>query len=232
MMLRRLGRTLLFVRIAIGAPLALVLFCGTIGLLLWEPGTAFIVLPLSALCLLTMPFVRIDVTPWLAAPPLAAVTLWAGSAPGYYVLPLVGASFCAVLFGLVMLVRFGPLRRRKPPTREARRPWIVSLVAGLVVVFVSAGTMPLELRFRLSEAAMVEAARDLLAGRRDPAEIERIGLWKVDDVETIPGGIRFLVEGAGLFDQTGFLYVTNGLPPPDAKYYESGWYTWSTDFEL
>ena len=35
-----------------------------------------------------------------------------------------------------------------------------------------------------------------------------------------------------LFNQHGFLYVTNGLPPPDAKYHGSGWYTWSTDFEL
>jgi hypothetical protein len=220
------------VRTAIGVPVALVLFCGTTALLLWEPGTAFVVLPVIALCLVTVPFFRIDVTPWIAAPPLAAVTLWAGSAPGYYVLPLFGAAVCAALFGLVMLIRFGPLRRRRPPPREARRTWLVSLVAGLVVAFVSAGMMPLELRFRLSEATMVRTARDLLAGRRDPTELERIGLWKVDDVEIIPGGVRFLVEGAGLFDQSGFLYVTNGLPPPEARYYRSGWYTWSTDFEL
>lgn len=219
-------------RIAIGAPLALVLFCGTITLLLWEPETAFVVLALIALCLLTVPFLRIDLTPWVTAPSLAAVTLWAGSAPGYYVLPLLGAAFCAAVLGFVMLVRFGPLQRRRPLTREAKRTWLVSLVAGLVVAFVSAGAMPLELRFRLSEGAMAKAAQDLLAGRRDPAEIERIGFWKVDDVEMVAGGVRFLVEGAGLFDQTGFVYVTNGLPPPDAKYYGSGWYTWSTNFEL
>jgi hypothetical protein len=220
------------VRIAVGAPLALVLFGGTIALLLWEPDAAFILLPAIALCIVVVPFFRIDWTPWLAAPPLAAVAVWSGSAPGYYVLPLTGAAFCALLLGFVMLLRFSLLQRRTPPTREARRAWIVSLVAGLVVAFLSAAAMPMELRFRLSESAMTEAARELIEGRRNPSAVDRIGLWKVEDIEVFPGGVRFLVEGAGLFSQFGFIYVTNGLPPPDARYYRDGWYTWDTNFEL
>jgi hypothetical protein len=211
---------------------SLLLFSGTLALVLWAPDAAFLVLAIVLLGLLILPFVRIDLTPWLLAPPLAAVTLWSGSAPGYYVLPLAGATLVAALLGVVMIVRFSLLQRRRPPTSEAKRAWLTSLALGIAIVFVSLGTMPLELRFRLSEDAMVQLARDVLDERRDPAGIEWVGLWKVKDVERIPGGVRFLVEGAGLFNQHGFLYVTNGLPPPDAKYYDSGWYTWSTDFEL
>lgn len=209
---------------------SLLLFSGTLALVLWWPDAAFLVLPIVLLCLVVVPFVRIDLAPWLVAPPLAAVTLWAASAPGYYVLPLAGATLLAALLGVVMLVRFN--LRRRPPTREAKRAWLACVVLGIVMAFVSAGAMPLELRFRLSEGAMVRLARDVLDGRRNPAGVEWVGLWKVKDVERIPGGVRFLVDGAGLFDQHGFLYVTNGLPPPDARYYGSGWYTWSLDVEL
>jgi hypothetical protein len=211
---------------------SLVLFSVTLALVLWVPDAAFLVLAILLLGLVVLPFVRIDLIPWLLAPPLAGVTTWSGSAPGYYVLPLAGAVLVGVLLGVVMLVRFSLLQRRRPPTPEAKRAWLTTLALGIVIVFVSLGTMPLELRFRLSENAMAQLARDVLEGRRDPAGIEWVGLWKVKDVERIPGGVRFLVEGAGLFDEHGFLYVTNGLPPRNATYYDGGWYTWSTDFEL
>jgi hypothetical protein len=220
------------VRVALRVVGPLLLFFGTLALVLPFPDAAFLVLALLLPCILILPFVRLDLTPWLAAPPLAALGLWAGSAPGYYVLPLVGATILALLLGVVMLVRFGPLQRRRPPTKEAKRAWVTALVLGILIAFVSGGRMPLELRFRLSEDEMRHLARDVLDGRRDPAGIEWVGLWKVKDVERFPGGVRFLVDGAGLFDQHGFLYVTNGLPPPDARYYGSGWFTWSTDFEL
>jgi hypothetical protein len=79
---------------------------------------------------------------------------------------------------------------------------------------------------------MTRTAREVVAGTRDPETIDRIGLWNVHEVKRLPGGMRFLVEGAGFFDSRGFLYPTDGRPPPDASYYDAGWYTWTSDFEL
>ena len=210
----------------------LVLTAVTLALLLYEPWAVLGIVPVLVLCMLVVPFVRIDVLPWLVVPPLAALTLWAFSVPGAYVVAAAGAILCAALFAIVLLVRLVVLPTRKPITTAARRTWIGSLVVGIVVAIVAAATMPLELRFRLSEDAMTRTARDVLAGERDPAAIERIGLWKVRRAERLPGGVLFLIEGAGLFDSHGFLYSTDGLPPAGARYYGSGWYLVTEDFEL
>jgi hypothetical protein len=210
----------------------LVSFGGTIALLLYDPDAALVVLAAVALCLVIVPFVRIDLMPWLVTPPLAALTLWSLSAPGGYVLAIAGVALCAVLYGIVLLVRLTALRSRMPLTTVARRAWRASVVVGVVAAVVAVTTIPLELRFRLSEDAMTRTAREVLAGKRDPAAIARIGLWNVRRAERLPGGMLFLVEDAGFFDSHGFLYPTDGLPPPGARYYGGGWYLVTEDFEL
>jgi hypothetical protein len=84
------------------------------------------------------------------------------------------------------LVRLVVLPSRKPVTTATRRTWIGSIVVGIVVAFVAARTMPLELPFRLSEHAMTHTAHEVIAGERDPETIERIGLWKVWRAERLP----------------------------------------------
>ena len=210
----------------------LALIAVTLAALLYEPWAALVVVPVLALCILIVPFIRIDLLPWLVVPPLAALTLWAFSAPGGYLIAAAGAVICAAMFAIVLLVRLTVLSSRKPLTTATRRMWIGSVLAGIVVAFVAAGGMALEVRFRLSEDEMTRVARAVIQGERDPEAIERIGLWNVRGAKRLPGGMLFLVEGAGLFDSHGFLYSTDGLPPPGARYYGGGWYLVTEDFEL
>jgi hypothetical protein len=219
------------VRVAALGLWSLLSFAGTLALLLYEPDAAFAIIPAILVLTIVTPFVRLDATPWTVTPPLAALALWSGSAPGFYVHGLFGASLCAAVYGVVMLVRFSALSRRRPVAAPARRAWLTSLVLGLVVAFVTGGAMPLELRFRLSEDAMTRTAREVIAGERDPATIERIGLWNVSRAERLPGGMRFDVEGAGILSPEGFLFPVDGLPPPEARYYRSGWYLWTSQVD-
>jgi hypothetical protein len=105
-----------------------------------------------------------------------------------------------------------------------------------VLLVIAARTeAPLAVRFALSEDAMNDAARAVLAGERNPATIDRIGLWHVRDVRRVRGGMRFQVEGAGLFSGAGFAYQADGLPPPGDnvfRYYRGGWYTWTSSFSF
>lgn len=211
---------------------SLVSFWATIALLLYEPDSAFIVLAAAVVCVAVVPFVRIDMLPWLVTPPLAALTVWSFSAPGGYVWAFAAVVLCTALFAIVLLVRLTALRSRRPVTTGIRRAWLGSAVTGVAAVAVASTTIPLELRFRLSENAMTRTAQEVIEGKRDPATIKRIGLWNVRRAERMPGGMRFLVEGAGLFDSHGFQYPTNGRPPPNAKYFRSGWYFWTLDVEL
>lgn len=211
---------------------SLLSFLATLALLVYEPDTALVIIPAILLLVVVTPFVRPDATPWTVTPPLAALALWSGSAPGFYVLGLIGASVCAAVYGVLMLVRFSALSRRRPVTARSRRAWLASLVLGVVVAFFTGAAMPLELRFRLSEDAMTRTARDVIEGRRDPETIRRIGLWDVREAKRIPGGMRFAVERAGLFDTKGFAYTVTGIPPEGGRYYRNGWYIWTSDFEL
>lgn len=217
-------------RTAVLAGSSLVSFAVALGLLLYDPRTELAIGVAALLCLLVVPFWRIDLVPWLVAPLGAALGVWAPSAPGGYILSYVGAALCGAIFGLLAFVRLALWRT--PASRFVQGVWLGSAVIGIVVLVAARGTTSLELRFALSEDAMTRTAGDIIEGRRNPATIDRIGLWKVRNVTREPGAVRFFVQGAGIFDSHGFLYPTNGLQPPDAVYYGSGWYTFTSDFEL
>jgi hypothetical protein len=78
---------------------------------------------------------------------------------------------------------------------------------------------------------MDDVARDVAAGRRAPASIDRIGLWQVDRAERVRGGMRFLVAGTGFLDPVGFAYSPQGTPPvigeDDYVHLEGAWYVWT-----
>lgn len=105
--------------------------------------------------------------------------------------------------------------------------WGGSVVIGLLLVIAARTEAPLALRFELSEGAMNEAAHAVMAGERDPATIDRIGLWNVSDVRRVRGGMRLRVEDVGFLAGAGFAYQADGLPPPGPyafEYYRAGWY--------
>jgi hypothetical protein len=211
---------------AVGAAAAslLGLFVPTVALLLLEPSAGFVLAAGLPLALVALAVTRVEWLPWLLVPTLSALTLWAFSAPGLYVIPAVGGVLGWSLLGIVVAIR--RLRR----TRASRR-WRVTIATGVVVLSASLATMPLDLRFWLSEDAMNETALAVFRGERDPETVDRIGLWNVGLARRSPGGMRFTVAGAGFLSHAGFAYQADGLPPPQDgdtfRYWRRGWYVWT-----
>ena len=200
------------------------LFTATLALLLLEAAAGFwlaIALPLAVVALA---FARSDWLPWLLVPTLSALTLWAFSAPGAYIVPAAGGILGWSLLGVIIAVRW--LRQTRPSLR-----WRITVATGVVVLFAGFATMPLDLRFRLSEDAMNETALAVIRGERDPDTIGRIGLWNVGQAYRVPGGMRFTVRETGLLSSSGFAYQADGLPPQSDgdsfRYWRRGWYIWT-----
>ena len=86
-------------------------------------------------------------------------------------------------------------------------------------------------RYAASKGAMNTVAREVAAGSRSPEQIHRIGLWNVEKVERVRGGMRFLVEGTGFLDPVGFAYSPHGRPPSIGEdfyeHFEGPWWFWT-----
>jgi hypothetical protein len=162
---------------------------------------------------------------------LVCATLYAGSAPGgYFVLDLVLAA-AWILFPASWIVSIGvraALRRSLfvLGPRDFVVPALVLVLAGLLYVHV-----PLHARYRISRPAMNAAAKRVIRHPEQARSIHRIGLWPTSRVEKIPGGMRFVVSGAGFLDAGGFAYSPNGEPAnvggEDVYTHLDGpWYVW------
>jgi hypothetical protein len=93
------------------------------------------------------------------------------------------------------------------PVAEWTRWLGVPLVLGVVFVWTQTGE-PFEVRLALSRPAMDQAAAEIIAG--GSTDRGWIGLWPVEDVERLPGGMRFVISGCGFIDRCGFAYSTSG----------------------
>jgi len=40
-----------------------------------------------------------------------------------------------------------------------------------------------------------------------------VGLFPVEEIEAVPGGVRFVVRGSGFLGQEGYVYYENGVAP-------------------
>lgn len=172
----------------------------------------------------------LDATLFLAIPVIAAMTLWAYSVPGSYFFVSIMLFFVWILLAIVWIGRFGfVLARRQPTTREIAA-WLALPVLVVATAAAVLADAPFKARYELSRPAMDRAAQSVLAGHRDPAAIEQIGLWEVDRAEKVPGGFRFLVKETGFLDPVGFAYSPHGAPPyigEDSYWHlEGAWYVW------
>lgn len=210
-------------RLATAAAFSLGLFAATLALFLVEPAAGYWLAFFLPPSVIAIALARSEWLPLLLVPTLSALTLWAFSTPGVYIIPAAGGILGWSLLGVVMVVR--GLRGR-----DWSRAWRVTLATGIVVLFTGFATMPLDLRFWLSEDAMNETALAVIRGERDPDTIDRIGLWNVNRAYRSPGGMRFTVKGAGFLSYAGFAYQADGLPPPSDgdsfRYWRRGWYIW------
>lgn len=172
----------------------------------------------------------VDRVPLVVVPPLAALTLWSLSVPGADIFAAAIAVFIWLVVGVVLVVRVLTLLARAPVRREPLALWTGALTVALLVFAAGVWDVSLRARFELSENAMNEVAREVIRGERDPETIERIGLWNVDNVRRVAGGMRFTVRNAGFNSPTGFAYQADGRPLYDGvggyRYYRAGWYIW------
>jgi hypothetical protein len=114
--------------------------------------------------------------------------------------------------------------------------WLgVPLVLGAAFAWTRTGG-PYDLRLALSRPAMDQAAAEIMAGGSE--DRGWIGLWPVEDVERLPGGMRFIVSGCGFIDRCGFAYSTSGssvdiADPDNGDHYQSlgdNWFAWTWHF--
>jgi hypothetical protein len=159
---------------------------------------------------------------------LVCLTLYAYSVPGGYFGPTIVALWGWVLVGASWLVSVATrvLRRRGLVRGDAVVPVLV-LVLGALLVF----DAPLQARYRLSRSAMNTAAKRVVAHPERARTIHRIGLWRTNRVERIPGGMRFTVAGAWFFDEHGFAYSPHGRPAKVGAedvytHLDGPWYLW------
>jgi hypothetical protein len=135
--------------------------------------------------------------------------VYAVSAPGWYFELTLAVVAAWILVGASRLVSVasGAVREGRVEPTHAVVP-ALALVVGALVLF----DAPLHARYRLSRPAMDAAARRVVAHPGQARSIHRIGLWPTDRVETIPGGMRFTVSGAGFLDPGGLAYSPTREP--------------------
>jgi hypothetical protein len=113
--------------------------------------------------------------------------------------------------------------------RRAWAPWMfVPLALVLGTVLLVKVDAPLHARFTLSEPSLERYARSV---RTDYFSGRWWGLYRVDDVEKIPGGARFMVTSVTMdWKSHGFAYIPDRAPDPEEGRYEhfkGPWYIWT-----
>ena len=172
----------------------------------------------------------LDAVIFVGVPLCVAMTLWAFSVPGSYAFVSVSLVFVWVLLTLLWIGRFlYVLLRRRPSTGQIAAWLALPVIVGSAAAAVSLDA-PLRARFELSQGAMNQVAEDVLAGRRDPRTIHRIGLWEVEGGVRGDGTFRFLVKESGLFEPAGFVYSPGGRLANlggNAEHLSGPWYVWN-----
>jgi hypothetical protein len=167
------------------------------------------------------------------------VVLWGNTSPGgYFGLQLFGISF-GLLVGGVWLLRFVVAwilaAKHHQPTF---RPWRASLrwaVMPLLIAIVASSVWthtPARLCFWISRPCMDRLARQVMSAPATAPRPAWVGLYPIQDARVVPGGMRFIVRGAGFMDRAGFAFSPSG-PPPNLGGEDcytpirDGWYEWA-----
>ncbi|WP_283139761.1 hypothetical protein [Rhizohabitans arisaemae] len=151
------------------------------------------------------------------------LTLVEASIPGlsYWVLAL-------AVYWLALVIAwawtFRPDSGRRTPARWMFVPLALVLGTGLLVTV----DAPLHARFALSEPSLERYARSV---RSDYVSERWWGLYRVDHVEKIPEGARFMVTSLTMdWKSYGFAYSPDRAPDPEGGSYEhfkGPWYIWT-----
>lgn len=159
------------------------------------------------------------------------------SGPGFYFNLAAVTAICWTVLAAIWIVRlmaaslilFARRRQGAPDDRTVFR-WGFSPAVFGVSVLIGLSGLPARAALRLSWPAMDRLA---LEWARRPNSLQQrswIGLYPIEEVVTLPCGVRFTVAGTGFLSREGFAYCENGSPPLNDGIYKSigsGWFRWS-----
>lgn len=113
--------------------------------------------------------------------------------------------------------------------RKAIIGWLAYPLAVGIGMLALATEFPLYVRFALSFPSM-NALLDQASKNPEALSSERwVGLFYVDDIQPMNGGVRMHLPGAGFLDIVGFEYSPSGPPDVSHSTYTrllGGWYYW------
>jgi hypothetical protein len=127
-------------------------------------------------------------------------------------------------------------RRRHPVFRcwSTWRRWAVAPVIVMITILLLVTGAPLRLSFWASRTSMDHLALRVLESPSSAPTEEWIGVYHAERIQAIPGGMRFLVRGAGFIDPEGFAYSPNGPPAVLGEDYythwSGNWYVWRESY--
>lgn len=172
---------------------------------------------------------------------LVAAALLASLVPGGWCLflcycllgwPVLAAIGVGRLIGCA-LVRLRDHHPRRLP--GSAWGWLVAPVCCIMSVGLLASDTPSRQFFRINRPFLDSFVRSTAAippGSRLPDRW--LGCYPAERIETMTGGVRFLVRGAGFLDSYGFAYCSQACPNGDSNdhYYPltGNWYLWREDF--
>lgn len=157
-----------------------------------------------------------------------ALTVVAYAGPGRFLTAWLACAAVWIGLGLSAVARVGLTLAqhgwRGFGARTAARWATVAAVAVLTAGAVFAG-VPVRAGLQLAKPDMIAFAEGADA-------TSRVGPYPVERAERLPGGgARFLIDGTGLLDASGFAYVPGGAPPvigeDGYRHLDGAWYIWT-----
>lgn len=163
---------------------------------------------------------------------VVAIALEASSRDsGIGTLVAIAASVGIFTAWLVRLVFLAAPQARMAPRWRLR--WSLPMLLLVGAVGLNSVGVPMRVRFEASRSALDQMVAEVMAG--GSAERRSVGLYDIDLLERTPDGVRFLVEGGGFIDASGFAFAADGDPsqPDSSDIYEplgGGWFRWIAVF--
>ena len=98
--------------------------------------------------------------------------------------------------------------------------------------------IPFIARFLLSKAALDNYAENVITRHIEPQDFgsptRRVGLYSVFETELLPGGVMRLITSRDGFNDAGFAFSPDSIPPETSldsyKRRYGGWWRWARDW--
>lgn len=163
--------------------------------------------------------------------------LYADSVPGKHLPTYLLGLACGAALALMGAMRLGiALGVARPMIRRYWLRWVTAPLIAAATIALSASDIALQARVVASEEALLEVRDGLNPSTTIPLDGRRAGLYTLRAGTIIEDGVRFEVEGAGLFGPAGLAYSQSEIPTDvfvpghgDIIYthIDGSWYAWT-----